>query len=97
DRALAEHLLAQTGLTVDDAGDRARLLAQARAVKEQLSAIETVAGELDFMRVRGRFSVDRAEFDSLTAPLLARALAATRRTLRDAHVHADEIDGVVLV
>jgi molecular chaperone HscA len=41
--------------------------------------------------------VDRSGFEALTAPLVARTMAAVRQALRDAGVSRDEVQGVVLV
>jgi molecular chaperone HscA len=46
---------------------------------------------------RHAVAVTRDDFERLTAPLLARTLAATRRVLRDAGLAAAEVDGVVPV
>ncbi len=97
DAALAAWVLAQTGRQVQSAADKAAVRAAARACKEALSAIEMIAFSADLAGVGVQFDVKQSDFDALTAPLTARSMAAVRRTLRDAGLQPEEVQGVVMV
>ncbi len=97
DAALAAWVLAQTGRQVQSAADKAAVRAAARACKEALSAIEMIAFSADLAGVGVQFNVKQSDFDALTAPLTARSMAAVRRTLRDAGLQPEEVQGVVMV
>ncbi len=97
DRAFADWLLAQAGAQADTAADRAAIQRAARLAKEALTAAESVAARADLSRVSVELTVNRAEFDAATAALTSRCLAAVRRTLRDAKLGVDEVQGVVMV
>jgi molecular chaperone HscA len=105
DRALAEWALQSSGLGLStsdlDTHERARLLAEARRVKEALSA-HAESGETVMLNaeVRGQplaVGVSHADFASATQPLTQRTMAAVRRVLRDARLDKSEIQGVVMV
>ena len=97
DAALAAWVLAQTGRQVQSAADKAAVRAAARTCKEALSAIEMIAFSADLAGVGVQFDVKQSDFDALTAPLTARSMAAVRRTLRDAGLQPEEVQGVVMV
>lgn len=97
DRALAEWLLAEAGLTADTPEDRARLLAEARTAKEALSAEEIVTAELDLSSGTRDVSLNRDQFETCTAALTTRTMSAVRKVLRDARLSVDEVQGVVMV
>lgn len=97
DRALADWLLAQSGAQAATAADRAAIQRAARQAKEALTASESVAARADLAGAKVELNVDRAAFDTATSALTARCLAAVRRTLRDAHLNVDEVQGVVMV
>lgn len=98
DQALAAWVLQQAGLgPVADAAERAALHREARRVKEQLTAHDTVSFRAE---VEGRAveqTVRREDFEACTADLTARTLGAVRKVLRDAGVTKDEVQGVVMV
>jgi len=105
DRALAEWALQRSGLGVSTADlsttERAHLLAEARRVKEALSA-HAESGETVTLNteVRGQpiaVTISHADFASATQPLTQRTMAAVRRVLRDARLDKSEIQGVVMV
>lgn len=105
DRALAEWALQRSGLDVSTSDlnthERARLLAEARRVKEALSA-HAESGETVTLNaeVRGQpiaVTISHADFASATQPLTQRTMAAVRRVLRDARLDKSEIQGVVMV
>ncbi|HWB73381.1 MAG TPA: Fe-S protein assembly chaperone HscA, partial [Nannocystaceae bacterium] len=96
DRALAEHLLAQTKADRGDAHVRAEALHAARRAKEALSQRDAVEVELARAGL-SRFVLERAAAEAVMDPIARRTLAPCRRALADAGVRADELDGVVLV
>ena len=96
DRALAEHLLAQTKADRGDAHVRAEALHAARSAKEALSQRDAVEIELARAGLRG-FVLERGAAETVMDPIARRTLAPCRRALADAGVRADELDGVVLV
>jgi molecular chaperone HscA len=97
DRALADLMLAETGLSADTPEDWAQLLAEARAAKEALTDEEIVTVELELSSGSAEFSLNRDQFESCTAALTARALAAVRKALRDAKLRVEDVQGVVMV
>jgi molecular chaperone HscA len=97
DRALADWLLAETGLTADTAEDQARILSEARAAKEALSGEEIVTAEIELSSGALDFSLNRDQFEACTAALTARTMSAVRKVLRDAKLSVDEVQGVVMV
>ena len=97
DAALAQWVLAQQGVQVQSAADKAAVRAAARACKEALSATEIVAFGAELAGASVQFDVKKSDFEAVTAPLTARSMAAIRRTLRDAGLQPDEVQGVVMV
>lgn len=97
DRALADLLLAQAGVELTDAGGKAAIKMQARALKEKLSDAESVEVQLAVDEAEATITVRRADFEAATADLTARTLTAVRKALRDAKLAKDEIEGVVMV
>jgi molecular chaperone HscA len=97
DAALAAWALAHAGATADTAEDKRAVLVAARAAKEKLSAADhaTLAAPLAVGELSVR--IDRATFESLAQPLVARTVAALRKVLRDAKVERGDVKGVVLV
>ena len=101
DEVLAQLMLQQAGqppLEQLSAGDKRRVLTEARAAKHALS---------DAPEVQARFALDRggdvvvsltkAAFEAAVKPLVDRTLAAVRKVLRDAKVKRDAVAGVVMV
>ena len=97
DAALAQWVLAQQGVQAQSAADKAAVRAAARACKEALSATEMVAFNAELAGASVQFNVKKSDFEAVTAPLTARSMAAVRRTLRDAGLQPDEVQGVVMV
>jgi molecular chaperone HscA len=108
DRRIVEWALRETGIVapIDAAvdtgalspGDLRALLNEARRAKEALTDTDSVTFALqlsDATRVKLPLTAQR--FEALTADLLERTLAATRRALRDAGLAAEALDGIVLV
>ncbi|MEO0002784.1 MAG: Fe-S protein assembly chaperone HscA [Pseudomonadota bacterium] len=105
DRALADWVLQQCGhpLKADElsAGERARLQAEARRVKEALSAHADDGLAVHFeVLLDGRTlarEVTHAEFAQACAALTQRTMVAVKRVLRDARLDKSEVKGVVMV
>jgi molecular chaperone HscA len=105
DRALADWVLQRAGWDTQasdlPAGDRARLQAEARRVKEALSDHADTGQTVPFVvELEGRalnLAVSHADFEAATSALTARTLSAVRQVLRDAGLQAHEVEGVVLV
>jgi molecular chaperone HscA len=97
DRALADWLLAESGLTADTPEDRALIQAEARSCKEALSTEDIVTAEVDLSSGALDMSLNREQFEAVTAALTARTLQAVRKTLRDAALTKGDIQGVVMV
>jgi molecular chaperone HscA len=101
DEVLAQLMLLQAGLPPLEqlsAGDKRRVLTEARAAKHRLSGAPEVqprfrldpAGEV-------AVTITRTAFEAAVKPLVDRTLAAVRKVLRDAKVKRDEVAGVVMV
>ena len=99
DRALVEWVLLKAGLAGEalTPSDKAVLLQAARACKEALSAADPVAFSARLSRASINFEMKAADFETATAGLTQRTLAASRKALRDAGLSKDDIQGVVLV
>ena len=97
DRALAEWMLEEAGLTADTPEDQARLMAEARVAKEALSDEEIVTAEIELSSGSLDLSLNRDQFEACTAALTARTMSAVRKVLRDAKLTVDEVQGVVMV
>ena len=97
DRVLADWALAQAGITVNTAHDKRAVLVAARAAKEALSGVDSIALHAALDAGALNVIVSRAQFELLAEPLIAKTLTATRRVLRDAKVKADEVQGTVMV
>jgi molecular chaperone HscA len=104
DRALADWLLqAAHSLNAGElpAGERARLQAEARRVKEALSQHAEDGASVRFSVLLDSQTLERdvthAEFVQATAELTQRTMAAVRRVLRDARLDRSEVQGVVMV
>jgi molecular chaperone HscA len=97
DRVLADWLLSSSELTVNSGEDQAVAMAEARRCKEALSDEEIVTAEADLSAGAIDLSLNRAQFEAISATLTARTLVAVRKTLRDASLTKEDIKGVVLV
>ncbi|MDO8450710.1 MAG: Fe-S protein assembly chaperone HscA [Rhodoferax sp.] len=97
DHALVEWVLAQCQVQALTASDKAALKVAARACKEALSAIKSVAFSAILAGAEVTFDVTSEQFESLTGGLTARTIAAVRKALRDAKLAVDEVKGVVMV
>jgi molecular chaperone HscA len=99
DRALVEWILGKAGLAADvlTPSDKAALQRAARACKEALSSGQAVPVSVQLSKAAINFEMKAADFETATAHLTQRTLAAVRKVLRDAKLGKDEIQGVVLV
>ena len=97
DRVLADWALAQAGITVSTAHDKRAVLVAARAAKEALSGVDSIALQAALNAGGLNVIISRAQFELLAEPLIAKTLTATRRVLRDAKVKIDEVRGTVMV
>ena len=97
DRALADAMLARSGLHAASLQDQALLLAAARACKQSLSESESASFAVTLAAGPIAQTLTRTEFEALTAALTARTMQAVRKALRDARLQAADVAGVVLV
>ena len=97
DRALADWVMAQAGVEVRTPQDKAIAIIAARACKEELSAAHCAACHACIGGENVKFEVINEQFETLTAELTGRTIEAVRKTLRDARLDKDDIDGVVMV
>jgi len=99
DRAVARWIMTQAG--VEDAASHHllhRLLRDASSAKEALSTADRVPLRVELPKGdRWEGELDRATFDALVDPLIAKTLVACRRCLRDAGLRSDEVRDVVMV
>jgi molecular chaperone HscA len=93
DRALADFALSKAGATVETASQKAAVKMAARAAKEALSDAPSASLQLP----GGAVIVTREDFESATAALTARTIAAVRKAMRDAKMSREDVQGVVLV
>jgi molecular chaperone HscA len=99
DEALAKYAFDTWQLTraLSPAG-QANLLAASRTAKEALTDNETATIKVNWgCGFDSSADITREKFYELTQPLVDRTLSAVKKTLRDAKLKANEIDGVVLV
>ncbi len=98
DECIAAWITTQAQIDARNAQDRRLLRSKARAAKEALTdhagtcIRATLSGGETF-----ELTLNRETFETLTAGLVARTLAPTRKALRDAGLAVKDIDGVVLV
>jgi molecular chaperone HscA len=97
DRALADWAMHKAGVEAASASDKAAVKMAARATKEALSDAGTAALQAKLGGRDVRVDVTRADFEAATAALTARTIASVRKTLRDAKLSREEVNGVVLV
>jgi len=99
DRALAQLFLQELGPGAEGPTPALvqQALAEARRVKEALTAAPTARVELAHGGRRLSREVKRAELDALIAPLIEQTGRACRRALKDAELTAEQLDGVILV
>ncbi len=97
DRALADAMLARSGLDATSLQDQALLLAAARACKQSLSESESASFAVTLAAGPIAQTLTRTEFEAITAALTARTMQAVRKVLRDARLQTADVAGIVLV
>lgn len=97
DQALVSWFVQQLGVTELTADELRHLSDQACAVKEQLSSANQVSLQLAVAGKTWQGEVNRALFEQLVSPLVAKTLRACRRALKDAAVTSDDVLQVVMV
>ncbi|WP_454909191.1 Fe-S protein assembly chaperone HscA [Variovorax gossypii] len=97
DHALADFVLAQTGLQAGSDADKAALLVAARAAKEALTDSASTTFKADVAGKTISFDLAREQFYAATQSLTDRTIAAVRKALRDAKLKPEELQGIVLV
>jgi molecular chaperone HscA len=97
DHALAQWVLAQSGVQVVEAADKASVKVAARACKEALSVAASATFKAVLTTAELSLNVTVVQFEAATSALTARTLHAVRKALRDARLTVDEIKGVVMV
>lgn len=97
DAALAAWALDQAGMTAPTPQDKRAVLVAARATKEKLSTADHALLACPLSEGELSLRVTRAQFETLTEPLMARTLAAVRKVLRDAKTEKSSVQGVVMV
>ncbi|WP_198084067.1 Fe-S protein assembly chaperone HscA [Variovorax sp. E3] len=97
DHALADFVLAQTGLQAGSDADKAALLVAARAAKEALTDAASTTFKADVAGKVVSFDLSREQFYAATQPLTDRTITAVRKALRDAKLKPEALQGIVLV
>lgn len=99
DRCMASSWLTQQGRSLDAMAPReqAGILHAARRLREALTDSKQAQVEVELQEHTHVWSLERSQFESLVQPLLDATAATLRRTLRDAGVEAEQLQGVVLV
>jgi molecular chaperone HscA len=98
DQRIYRWVIEQSDLGDLDPGDTRTLLSAARKAKETLTDNDEARIQVTLPSGKQVDALLRAEtFFVLTADLVAKTLAPTRKALRDAGLGAEEVDGAVLV
>jgi molecular chaperone HscA len=98
DSAIAHWITTSANLAINSAQDTRLILSRAREAKEQLTAQnETKINATLSDGTTIELTLSAAAFHEMTADLVKKTLSPTRKALRDAHLSADEVNGVVMV
>lgn len=99
DRALVDWVLNKAGLAIETLSptDKAGLQRASRACKEALSSGLAVPFSVQLARAQLNVEMKPEDFETATAHLTQRTLAAVRKALRDAALTKEEVEGVVMV
>ena len=84
DRVLAAWLLERAGLTAATPGDKAAIKMIARTAKEALSTVSQTHVVVRLEHAQASLTVERNDFEALSAALTDRTMLAVRKALRDA-------------
>jgi len=82
---------------LDDLESFADLLVRAEEVKKRLSNAQSAPIALVHGGHRGRYELDRATFERITADLMERTIGLTRKVLDDQRLKPAQVDGALLV
>jgi molecular chaperone DnaK len=82
---------------LDDAESLADLLIHAEDAKKKLTSFDSTKIAITHAGCRGRYQLDRSEFEEVTADLMERTAALTRRVMENARLRPKDLDGVLLV
>lgn len=80
-----------------DASSRRGLLLEAKAIKEDLSRLDSVQVDLNLPAFSWSGRISRSEFEQAIQPLVESSIKACRRAIRDADLTETEVKQVVLV
>jgi molecular chaperone HscA len=97
DRALADWMLSRADVVATTPSAKAAVKMAARSAKEALSLSDPVVARWEMEGRSLEVTISRPDFESITADLTARTMAAVRKALRDAKLDKDEVKGVVMV
>ncbi|TNE78692.1 MAG: Fe-S protein assembly chaperone HscA [Bacteroidetes bacterium] len=98
DRAVVEHWLGQIPQGVELSNSETQALRlKAEEAKKALSKADLSESSLEIQGQQYHFSLSKAEFNQLIAPILQRTLDACARALKDSELKLEEIDSAVLV
>lgn len=82
---------------LDDLETMSDLLVRAEEVKKRLTAAASAPIAIVHDGERGRYTLERATFEEITADLMERTIALTGKVLEDQELSAAAVDGVLLV
>lgn len=82
---------------LEDSESLADLLVQAEEAKKRLTAVKSTTVSIVHGGFRGRYSLERARFEELTADLMERTVSLMQRLLDDVRLEPKDIDGVLTV
>jgi molecular chaperone HscA len=97
DHALADLILAQSGVQAISPSDKATIKETARTCKEALSTSGVTSFHAVLTEAVIQCEISIPQFEAATSALTARTISAVRKALRDAKLSADEVKGVVMV
>ena len=97
DRCLADWVTSQQRRSATTDADKTRLMSAARACKELLSAQSHALFEAQLSDGPLTQEVSRQAFEAATQVLTQKTLQAVKKSLRDAEVKSEDIQGVVMV
>jgi molecular chaperone DnaK (HSP70) len=73
------------------------LLVRAEEAKKRLSAANSARVSITHGGRTGRYELDRATFEQITADLLHRTVSLTREVLQEQEIRPEQLDGILLV
>jgi len=82
---------------LEEAESLADMLVQAEDAKKRLTSFEKTVISIAHDGNKGKYELDRATFEQITADLMERTMSMTMRVLEDMRLKPRNIDGVLLV